>query len=98
MDQVDCSSAGSSPAARIPLGPGYQVPFAERIRRDAGIRTGAVGLMTQPEQAGDSIRSGKADLILMAREFLHDPYFALHAAQALGAEVAAPLQNTRAFP
>lgn len=96
-DLVDCSSGGSSLQARIPLGPGYQVPFAERIRREAGVRTAAVGLITTPEQANEVIRSGSADLVLLAREFLRDPYFPLHAAQSLGAPVKPPVRYGRAF-
>ena len=98
VDLIDCSSGGSAANAKVPLAPGYQVPFAERIRREAGILTGAVGLITTPQQADEIIRSEKADLVLLAREFLRDPYFPLHAARALGAEVDAPLQYSRAFP
>ena len=97
VDLVDCSSGGSSLQAKIPLAPGYQVPFAARIRRETGIRTAAVGLITTPAQANDVIRSGSADLVLLAREFLRDPYFPLHAAQALGAPVDAPVRYGRAF-
>jgi len=82
----------------VPLAAGYQVPFAERIRREAGILTGAVGLITTPQQADEIIRSERADLVLLAREFLRDPYFPLHAARALGAEVNPPVQYVRAFP
>ena len=85
------------PYAKIPLAPGYQVPFAERIKRDAGILTGAVGLITEPAQANDIIREGKADIVLLAREFLRDPYWPLHAAQTLGAVVTPPVQYKRAF-
>jgi 2,4-dienoyl-CoA reductase-like NADH-dependent reductase (Old Yellow Enzyme family) len=98
VDLIDCSSGGSAANAKVPLAPGYQVPFAERIRREAGILTGAVGLITTPQQADEIIRSGKADLVLLAREFLRDPYFPLHAAKALGAEVSPPVQYARAFP
>jgi 2,4-dienoyl-CoA reductase-like NADH-dependent reductase (Old Yellow Enzyme family) len=73
------------------------VPFAERIRRETGMPTGAVGLITTPQQADEIIRSGKADLVLLAREFLRDPYFALHAASALGEKPAPPPQYARAF-
>lgn len=97
VDLVDCSSGGSSPHAKIELGPGYQVPFAERIRREAGILTGAVGMITEPEQADRIIREGRADLTLLARQFLRDPYFPLHAAKALGIEIAPPVQYKRAF-
>src|ERR1035437_1731238 len=97
VDLVDCSSGGNAPDAKIPLGPGYQVPFAERIRRETGILTGAVGLITTPRQADDIVRHGQADLVLMAREFLRDPYFPLHAASALGEKPAPPVQYGRAF-
>jgi 2,4-dienoyl-CoA reductase-like NADH-dependent reductase (Old Yellow Enzyme family) len=97
VDLVDCSSGGNAADAKIPLGPGYQVPFAERIRRETGMRTGAVGLITTPRQADDIVRHGQADLVLMAREFLRDPYFPLHAAGALGGKPAPPLQYARAF-
>ena len=92
LDLVDCSSGGNAAHARIPLGPGYQVPFAERIRRETGVLTGAVGMITTPRQAEDIVRSGQADLVLLAREFLRDPYFPLHAAGALGGKAAPPPQ------
>jgi 2,4-dienoyl-CoA reductase-like NADH-dependent reductase (Old Yellow Enzyme family) len=98
VDLIDCSSGGSAADAKIPLGPGYQVPFAERIRRETGILTGAVGMITEARQAEEIIASGQADLILMAREFLRDPYWPLHAARALGVDVAPPVQYARAFP
>jgi 2,4-dienoyl-CoA reductase-like NADH-dependent reductase (Old Yellow Enzyme family) len=97
IDLVDCSSGGLSPLQKIALAPGYQVPFAERIRREAGVATGAVGLITTAEQAEAIMREGKADLVLLAREFLRDPYFPLHAAKALGDQVAPPVQYARAF-
>jgi len=97
VDLIDCSSGGSVPTAQIPMAPGYQVPFAERIRRQAGILTAAVGLITTPEQADGIVRSGQADVVLLAREFLRDPYFGLHAAQALGAPVDPPIPYGRAF-
>jgi 2,4-dienoyl-CoA reductase-like NADH-dependent reductase (Old Yellow Enzyme family) len=97
VDLIDCSSGGSSAQAKIPLAPGYQVPFAERIRREAGILTGAVGMITTPQQADEIIRLGQADLVLLAREFLRDPYFPLHAGQAVGIEVKPPVQYGRAF-
>jgi 2,4-dienoyl-CoA reductase-like NADH-dependent reductase (Old Yellow Enzyme family) len=96
VDLVDVSSGGTSPAAAVPAGPGYQCAFAERIRREAGIRTGAVGLITSPEQADHVIRTGQADLVLLGRELLRDPYFALRAARALGGEGAWPRQYLRA--
>ena len=98
IDLVDCSSGGNAPDAVIPAVPGYQVPFAERIRQEASILTGAVGLITKPEQADDIIRSGKADLVLLAREFLRDPHRPLHAAQTLGHRPDVPIQYRRGFP
>ena len=98
VDLADCSSGGSSPDARIPAAPGYQVGFAERIRREAGILTGAVGLITEPEQADHIIRGGQADLVLLAREFLRSPYWPLHAARELGREAEVPPQYLRGFP
>ena len=92
-----CSSGGSVPHARIPAMPGYQVPFAARIRREAGIATGAVGLITDAQQAGEILGRGEADLILMAREFLRDPYFPRRAAAELGVAPEAPLQYQRAW-
>jgi len=97
VDLVDCSSGGTAEHARIPLGPGYQVPFAERIRRETGVLTGAVGMITTPQQADEIVRNGQADVVLMARQFLRDPYFPLHAAGALGEKAAAPVQYGRAF-
>ena len=97
VDLVDCSSGGNVLDAKIPLGPGYQVPFAERVRIETGIRSGAVGMITTPEQADDIVRHGQADLVLLAREFLRDPYFPLHAAAALGDKPAPPPQYARAF-
>jgi 2,4-dienoyl-CoA reductase-like NADH-dependent reductase (Old Yellow Enzyme family) len=98
VDLIDCSSGGNVPQAKIPVSPGYQTPFAERIRRDAGIATGAVGLISMPEQADEIIRKGQADLVLLAREFLRDPYWPLHAARELGHEVPWPVQYLRAAP
>ena len=98
VDLMDASSGGNAINAKIPLGPGYQVPFAEQIRKETGTLTGAVGLITTPEQAEAIIRTGQADLIFLAREFLRDPYFPMHAAQSLGAEIRAPKQYLRAFP
>jgi 2,4-dienoyl-CoA reductase-like NADH-dependent reductase (Old Yellow Enzyme family) len=96
VDLIDCSSGGLVPDAKIPLAPGYQVPFAEAIRRDAGIATGAVGLITQPDQAEQIIASGQADAVLLAREFLRDPYWPQRAAKALGAQAPWPHQYGRA--
>ncbi len=98
VDLIDASSGGLALEARIPVGPGYQVPFAARIRAEAQIATGAVGLITEPRQADDIVRSGRADLVLLARELLRDPYWPLRAAAELGAEVAWPSQYERAKP
>jgi 2,4-dienoyl-CoA reductase-like NADH-dependent reductase (Old Yellow Enzyme family) len=97
VDLVDCSSGGAVPA-QIPAAPGYQVPFAERIRAEAGIATGAVGMITDPHQADAIVRNGQADCVLLAREFLRDPYWPLHAAVALGAAASWPVQYLRAAP
>lgn len=96
VDLVDCSSGGNIPNVKIPAGPNYQVEFAEAVRRGANILSGAVGIITEPQQAEEIIASGKADLVLLARELLRDPYFPLHAARTLGAETAWPLQYERA--
>ena len=97
VDLVDVSSGGTVPNARIPLQPGYQVPFACRIRREAGIATGAVGLLTAPDQVERIITEGEADVVLLARELLRDPYFPRRAAHALGVEVTPPEQYGRAW-
>jgi len=96
VDLIDCSSGALVPYAKIPAKPGFQVPFAEQIRREAGIATGAVGLITEAQQALDIIASGRADIVLLARELLRDPYWPLHAASALGAEIDWPVQYERA--
>jgi 2,4-dienoyl-CoA reductase-like NADH-dependent reductase (Old Yellow Enzyme family) len=96
VDLIDCSSGGTSPNARIPLRSGYQVPFAETIRRDANIATGAVGLITDAKQAEQIIAENQADVVLLAREMLRDPYWPLHAASDLGADVSWPVQYERA--
>jgi 2,4-dienoyl-CoA reductase-like NADH-dependent reductase (Old Yellow Enzyme family) len=98
VDLFDCSSGGNVPKAKIPLGPGYQVPFAERIRRDAGLPTAAVGMITDAAQADSIIRSGQADMVLLAREMLRDPYWPAHAAHALGQVASWPEQYLRAAP
>jgi 2,4-dienoyl-CoA reductase-like NADH-dependent reductase (Old Yellow Enzyme family) len=98
VDLVDCSSGGAVPDAPIPAGPGYQVPFAERIRREAGIATGAVGLITDPAQADTIVRSGQADCVLLARELLRHPYWPLDAARQLGHALPWPPQYARAAP
>jgi len=96
VDLVDCSTGGIAPGARIPVGPGYQVPFAERVRRETGMCTGAVGLITTPEQADEIVRAERADVVLLARELLRDPHWPLRAARKLGAEVEWPVQYQRA--
>jgi 2,4-dienoyl-CoA reductase-like NADH-dependent reductase (Old Yellow Enzyme family) len=98
VDLIDCSSGGNIGAAKIPLGPGYQTPFAERMRREAGIMTGAVGLITSPVQAEHIIRTGQADLVFLAREMLRDPYWPLRAARELGVAVPYPVQYGRSGP
>ena len=98
VDLVDCSSGGLAMNQKIAIGPGYQVPFAERIRREAGIATGAVGLITDAKQADEIVREGKADCVLLARAMLRDPYFPLHAAQELGVTLPWPVPYLRAAP
>jgi 2,4-dienoyl-CoA reductase-like NADH-dependent reductase (Old Yellow Enzyme family) len=98
VDLVDCSGGGLVPHARVPVAPGYQVPFAAAIRRQVGIPTAAVGLITEPAQAEQIVASGQADAVLLARGMLRDPYWALHAARALGAEIVWPSQYLRAKP
>lgn len=95
VDLVDCSSGGNI-LAKIPLKPGYQVAFAERIRKASGMMTGAVGLITEAEQADGIIKNGEADMVLLARELLRDPYFPLRAAHQLGHEIKWPVQYERA--
>jgi 2,4-dienoyl-CoA reductase-like NADH-dependent reductase (Old Yellow Enzyme family) len=98
VDLIDVSSGGLIPGVKIPVGPAYQTPFAARIRKQAGIATGAVGMITEPDQAYNIIRDGQADLVLLARELLRDPYWALHAAKQLGKEISWPPQYLRATP
>ena len=98
IDLVDCSSGGNVATAQIPIGPGYQVPFAERIRCDAKIPTGAVGLVTTPAQADEIIREGRASNTQSAREMLRDPYWPLRAARDLGHLAPWPVQYVRAAP
>ena len=98
VDLVDCSSGGNIAHAKPPLGPGYQVPFAERIRTEAGVLTGAVGLITEPAQAEEIVSAGRADAVILARELLRDPYFPLRAGRELGQEIAWPAQYLRAAP
>jgi 2,4-dienoyl-CoA reductase-like NADH-dependent reductase (Old Yellow Enzyme family) len=95
VDLVDCSSGGNVYNARIPLNPGYQVPFSEAIRK-TGIMTGAVGLITTASQAELILQEEKADLVFLGRKLLRNPYFALHAARELGDEITWPVQYLRA--
>lgn len=96
VDLIDCSSGGNVPRAQIPVKPGYQVHFAEAVKKQSGILTGAVGLITEAKQANDIIESGQADVVLLARELLRDPHFPLRAAHELGVEVQWPDQYDRA--
>jgi 2,4-dienoyl-CoA reductase-like NADH-dependent reductase (Old Yellow Enzyme family) len=96
VDLIDCSSGGNVPHAQIPVGAGYQTAFAERIRREAGIMTGAVGMITSPTQAEHIIQTGQADAVIMARELLRDPYWPLRAARELDQSIAWPVQYLRA--
>ena len=96
IDLIDCSSGALVPGVKIPLGPGYQVPFAQAIRKEAGIATGAVGMITDAKQAEAIVAGGQADVVLLARELLRDPYWPLHAAKALNADVPWPEQYARA--
>jgi 2,4-dienoyl-CoA reductase-like NADH-dependent reductase (Old Yellow Enzyme family) len=98
VDLVDCSSAGLAQDQKIILGPGFQVPFSERIRREAGVMTGTVGLIETKEQVAEILANNKADLVFMAREFLRDPYWPLHAASELKQSVSWPVQYLRAAP
>jgi 2,4-dienoyl-CoA reductase-like NADH-dependent reductase (Old Yellow Enzyme family) len=98
VDLVDCSSGGNVADVTIPVGPGYQTPFAEQIRREAGIMTGAVGLITEPSQAERIISTEQADAIFIARELLRDPYWPMRAARELGQPMTWPAQYLRAGP
>ena len=92
IDMIDCSTGGLVPDAKITVGPGYQVPFAEGVKKGADIPTGAVGMITEAQQANDIIEAGQADAVFLARALLNDPYWALHAARELGVELAWPRQ------
>lgn len=96
VDLIDCSSGGNSPLQKIPVGPLYQAGFAEKIKKETAILTGAVGLITTPAQAEELVASGRADLVLLAREMLRDPYFPLHAAAELSVDIQWPIQYERA--
>jgi 2,4-dienoyl-CoA reductase-like NADH-dependent reductase (Old Yellow Enzyme family) len=96
VDAIDCSSGGLVPGAKVPVGPGYQVAFAQRVRAEAQLPTIAVGMITSPAQADQIIRTGQADAVMMARELLRDPYWPLRAARDLGHEIRWPEQYERA--
>ena len=96
VDLIDCSSGGLVPYQKIPVFAGYQVQFAEAVKSGVDILTGAVGLITEPQQAEDILQESKADLIFLARELLRDPYFPLHAAKVLGDDIKWPDQYDRA--
>jgi 2,4-dienoyl-CoA reductase-like NADH-dependent reductase (Old Yellow Enzyme family) len=98
LDYVDVSSANITPDSRWPSEPGFNVPFAERVRRESGVATRAVGMIVNAKQAEAIVAEGKADMIAMARAFLDDPHWGWHAAQTLSAEVARPLQYARTAP
>jgi 2,4-dienoyl-CoA reductase-like NADH-dependent reductase (Old Yellow Enzyme family) len=96
VDLIDSSSGGTVPYAKVPFGPGYQVPFAEKIKKETGIMTAAVGLITEARQAEEIIERGQADIVLLGRQALSDPNFALHAAKELGVDIEWPDQYKRA--
>ena len=96
VDLIDCSSGGNSPRQKIPVSPLYQTPFAERIKKEAGIMTGAVGLITTTEQCESIISKQQADVVILARQLLREPYFPLHAAHDLGVDIPWPPQYDRA--
>jgi 2,4-dienoyl-CoA reductase-like NADH-dependent reductase (Old Yellow Enzyme family) len=98
VDLIDCSSGGNVAHAQIPVGPGYQTRFAEQIRRETGIMTGAVGMIVSPAQAEHIVATGQADAVIIAREFLRDPYWPLRAARELGQSISWPVQYLRAAP
>jgi 2,4-dienoyl-CoA reductase-like NADH-dependent reductase (Old Yellow Enzyme family) len=97
VDLIDVSSGGAVPGVKIPLGPGYQTGFAEAIRKEAGIATGAVGMITEPIQAETILGAEQADLVFLARELLRDPYWPRRAAKALDVKIKAPVQYERAW-
>ncbi len=98
VDLIDCSSGGNVAQAKIPVGPGYQTHFAEQIRREAGIKTGTVGMIVSSAQAEHVVATGQADAVIIAREFLRDPYWPLRAARELGQPISWPIQYLRAAP
>jgi 2,4-dienoyl-CoA reductase-like NADH-dependent reductase (Old Yellow Enzyme family) len=98
VDLIDCSSGGNVAQATIPVGPGYQTPFAEQIRRESGVMTGALGMITSAVQAEHILATGQADAVIIAREMLRDPYWPLRAARELGQAKSWPVQYLRAGP
>jgi len=98
VDLIDCSSGGNAAGVKIPVGPGYQVCFSAQVKKETGILTGAVGMITSAEQAETILVKEEADLVIMAREMLRDPYFPLHAALELGVDIQWPNQYLRAKP
>jgi len=97
VDFIDCSSGALTPDGKIPVGPNYQVPFAKAIKDKAAIPTAAVGMINEPAQANDIIKSGEADMVFLARAMLRDPYWPLHAADVLSAEMDVPVQYLRGY-
>ena len=97
VDLIDSSSGGLVPNVKIPVGPGYQVPFAEAIRKNAGVATGVVGMITEPAQAETILTSGQSDLVFLARELLRDPYWPIRAAKQFGIAIRPPMQYERAW-
>lgn len=97
VDLIDCSSGGNVSKAKIPIAPGYQIPFSEKIKKETGILAGGVGLITEPKQADEIIRTGKADLVLLAREMLRNPYWAIDAAKELNVKLEVSNQYKRAY-
>jgi 2,4-dienoyl-CoA reductase-like NADH-dependent reductase (Old Yellow Enzyme family) len=98
VDLIDCSSGGNVAQSKIPVGPGYQTPFAERIRRETGVMTGALGMITSAVQAEHILATGQSDAVVIAREMLRDPYWPLRAARELGQAISWPVQYLRAGP
>jgi 2,4-dienoyl-CoA reductase-like NADH-dependent reductase (Old Yellow Enzyme family) len=96
VDLIDCSSGGNVANAKIPAGPGYQIPFSEKIRKETNILTGGVGFITSAVQAEQIIATGQADAVFLARELLRDPYWPLHAAKQLKEDIQWPVQYSRA--
>ncbi len=97
VDLMDVSTGGNAAGVSIPLGPGYQVPFATRVRRETGLPVAAVGLITEPRQAEEIVAGGQADAVLLGRELLRDPHWPHHAARELGAADRLPVQYARAW-